>query len=137
MIKIGVIGSLTIIFGRVSLSWCQTTLAVQVPQETIVTNIGGGTVGTVCLAQIILPDGSHAKAGCVSMADGCGEIESFAPEHMKPDDKKCALKAVGDGLSQFTCEIHNLGSYQATREANDLLIKVPKGIVRYHTDGSW
>lgn len=115
----------------------QTTLTIQVQQETIVSSIGGGSVNTAYLARIILPDGSHAKTICAGLDENCGEIESFAPEHMKPDDKKCTLKDYGEGYSQNICEIRNLGTYQATREANDLIIKVPKGIVRYHIEGSW
>ena len=116
----------------------QTTLTIQVQHETIVTTIGSGSGFNAYLARIILPDGSHAKAICVAPDEGCGEIESFAPEHMKlEDNKKCTLKTYGEGLYENTCEINNLGTYQATREANDLLIKVPNGTVHYHIDGSW
>jgi len=116
----------------------QTALTIQIQHETTVSTHGPGSTMATYFTRIILHDGSHAKTICNTFDEGCFEIEPFAPEHMKPEEsKKCTFKAYGDGLSQITCEINNLGSYEATREANNLLIKTPKGIVRCHIDGSW
>jgi hypothetical protein len=127
---------LAISFVCVSASHAQATQAIEVVQTTMQATSGDGLTTIGYVARIVLADGSHARAACVTLAEGCGEIESFSPERMKPEDRSCTLRSVED-LHEFTCVNKNLGTYKATREVNDLLIKVPKGVVRYHIEGSW
>lgn len=97
----------------------------------------------VLSAQVVLPDGAHARVSCVSgTSDECGDIESFTPEKAKPEDKTCTRLVEGDPKTTAaalvtTCVTKNLGNYEASRESNELIITVPSGTVRYHIDGSW
>jgi hypothetical protein len=114
----------------------QTTLKVDV-REAVESCLVEPTVGpTLYRARLVLPDGSHGKASCLSTSVNCGAIESFHPEQMKPDAKKCGFEK-SEGLTFYTCTMLDLGQYNATREGNDLVIVVPFGTVRYHIDGSW
>jgi len=127
------IGLITVCFAPVS---AQTTFKVEVKQA-VRSNLIAPAVGpTLFRARLVLPDGSHARASCLSSSPDCGIIESFHPEHMKPDAEKCGIE-VDKGLTFNTCTISDLGVYDATREGDDLVIVVPAGTVRYHIDGSW
>jgi hypothetical protein len=115
----------------------QTTLKVEVKQAVEATVVKPTITPTLYRANLVLPDGSHAKATCLSgYSADCGLIESFHPEHMKPDSKKCGFEK-DNGLTTYICTVSDLGNYDATREGNDLVIVVPAGTVRYHIDGSW
>lgn len=114
----------------------QTSFKVEV-REAVESGLIAPTVGpTLYRARLVMPDGSHAKVTCLSTSVNCGSIESFHPEHMKPDAKKCGPEQ-SEGLTFYTCTVLDLGQYDATREGNDLIIVVPAGTVRYHIDGSW
>jgi hypothetical protein len=97
-----------------------------------------GISSTLMSANVILPDGAHAKVTCLSGFDRCGPIESFHPELLPPDSKKCINGLGADGNSAvFTCTMTDLGFYDATREGNKLTIVVPSGTVQYHIESSW
>jgi len=76
-------------------------------------------------AKIILPDGTHARISCVEGADGCGSIESGAPERTKE-------KWVG--ASRTTT---GLGMFEAKRNKNEIVIYTPYGKRKYQVMGSW
>lgn len=81
-------------------------------------------------AKAILPDGSHANLFCFPWDKGCGVITPMAPEK-----SSAHCEAVGGGT---TCTTEHLGSYQAKRSKNELLIYTPSGKVRYQiAAGSW
>ena len=76
-------------------------------------------------AKIILPDGTHARIFCVDGADGCGSIESAAPER---------TKQTWVGASQTTT---GLGMFEAKRNKNEIMIYTPNGKRKYQVMGSW
>jgi hypothetical protein len=112
---------------------------------TFSTHYQPGDIGTDYEAKLVLPDGSHALASCVWVpgAITCGNIESFRPEKMTPDSKTCVTQPmVRNGqtvpkTSETTCTVKGLGSYYATRTANDLKISTPVGDLTFHITGSW
>jgi len=76
-------------------------------------------------AKIILPDGTHVRISCVEGADGCGSIESAAPERTKQ-------KYVGASTTTT-----GLGMFDAKRNNNEIVIYTPKGKRKYQVMGSW
>jgi hypothetical protein len=72
-------------------SSAQTTLRVEIKRTQTISYVAmSGVSSTSMSANIILPDGAHAKVTCLSGFDRCGPIESFRPELLPPDSKKCS-----------------------------------------------
>lgn len=114
----------------------QDSLKVEVKAARESDFVSSSAVVVTFSANLILPDGAHAKVSCVSGVNECGAIESFHPERLKPDSRKCT-NHVQDNALWKNCIVSDLGVFEATREGNDLIIVVPSGTVRYHIDGSW
>jgi len=76
-------------------------------------------------AKIILPHGNHALVSCVEGSDGCGDIESAAPER---------TKQTWVGASKTTT---GLGMFEAKRNKNEIVIYTPNGKRKYQIIGSW
>ena len=119
--------------------YSQTTLRIEV-EETQTNDFvaSSGRPTRVYNAKVILPDGTHAKLSCVDgFTSGCGPIESFHPEQLASDSKKCTSKPGAGGTLFMTCTVTDLGFYEATRQKNDLIIVVSDGTAQYHIDSSW
>jgi hypothetical protein len=134
VLAVALVGSLELVS-----SSAQTTLRVEIKRvQTVSFVASSGISSTSMSANVILTDGVHAKVTCLSGFDRCGQIESFHPELLPPDSKKCIDGLGADGNSMVvTCTMTELGFYDATREGNKLLIVVPSGTVQYHTESSW
>lgn len=87
-------------------------------------------------AKVILPNGAHAYLVCFLYMDGCGAIApGTPPEKTTPAD--CQTSDTKGDIS-VTCKRKNLGTYQAKRKGDDLLIYGRKGTVRYQIgEGQW
>ncbi len=80
-------------------------------------------------AKAILPDGSHAALACFPWNKNCAAIAPIAAERSSPD---CTTAG-----SATLCTTKNLGTYQAKRDKNELLIFTPNGKLKYRITGSW
>jgi hypothetical protein len=131
--------AVSLLAGLEPISSAQSTLRIEIKRAQTVSFVASSGISSTSMsANVILPDGSHAKVTCLSGFDRCGPIESFRPELLPPDSKKCIDALGADGNSAVvTCTTTELGFYDATREGNKLLIAVPSGTVQYHIDNSW
>jgi hypothetical protein len=130
--------AVALVAGLELISSAQTTLRIEIKRvQTVSFVAGSGVSSTSMSANVILPDGAHAKVTCLSGYDRCGPIESFHPELLPADSKKCILTPSAAESLVNTCTMTDPGFYDATRENNDLLIVVPSGTVKYHIESSW
>ena len=77
---------------------------------------------------VVLPDGSHAVAGCRTLEGSCG-IDSFRPE------KRIAKGCHSKEEPIATCYAGE--TYYATRKGNYITIYAANGARVYHITGSW
>jgi len=83
-------------------------------------------------ANVILPDGSHARLMCYAGDGHCAKIAPISPEKMAPDSDTCYTV----GRDEI-CTTTNLGTYEAERKGNELTIRAPKGKLKFKIVGSW
>jgi hypothetical protein len=106
---------------------------IEVVETSAMITLGSATFITV-FANVILPDGSHAKLICGDRASDnhCAKIEEVSPEKMPVDSTKCSTLG-----RQTTCVTTNLGRYEAERRGNELTIRAPNGKLKFRIIGSW
>ena len=84
----------------------------------------------------MLPDGSHAMLSRTSANPPCGGVQSYAPEKMPPDSKKCET-STPQNLTVTICIIKNLGSFRFKRKVNQVTIYSAAGKSQLAITESW
>jgi hypothetical protein len=101
--------------------------------KTIVTPATDATIAPMPTflfsAKAILPDGSHAALACGLLDKNCWAIPPTTTERSTSDCITAAKVTI--------CTRKSLGTYQAKRNKDELLIYTPTGRVKYQITGSW
>jgi hypothetical protein len=83
----------------------------------------------------ILPDGSHAHLVCMGGDSKCfGIVPNMPPEQIDPKNQNCTVSQ--DGLTT-TCVSTELGTYDAERTKDELLVYARNGKHKYRIVSSW